>query len=69
MIYPNPLNPTRYVLLNASTTVKGMGNIKKFYNRWVMLPDYVVFNNAFIEEGWKGYLAAGFFDKNWQLTG
>ena len=69
MIYPNPLNPTRYVLLNSSTTVKGMGNIKKLYNRWVMLPDYVVFNNAFVEEGWKGYLAAGFFDKNWQLTG
>jgi len=35
----------------------------------VMLPDYVIFSDKFVEEGWKAYLAAGFFDKTWQLTG
>ncbi|MEM2936588.1 MAG: hypothetical protein QW231_05370, partial [Candidatus Bathyarchaeia archaeon] len=67
MIYPNPLNMERYILLNASTTAKGMGNFKKLYNGWMMLPDYAIFNGTIVEEGLKGYLAAGFFDKNWQL--
>jgi len=67
MIYPNPLNTERYVLLNASTTAKGMGNFKMLYNGWMMLPDYVIFNGTIVENGLKGYLAAGFFDKNWQL--
>ena len=67
MIYPNPLNPNRYVLLNASIIHEGMYNIKKLYSRWVILPDYVIFKNDFIERGWKAYLAAGFFNKYWEL--
>ncbi|MEM2058252.1 MAG: prolyl oligopeptidase family serine peptidase [Thermoproteota archaeon] len=68
MIYPNPLNPERYMLLNSSITAKGMENIKKLYNRWMELPDYIIFNSAFTKEGWKGILAAGFFDKEWGFT-
>ncbi len=68
MIYPNPLNPRRYILLNASTAANGMENFKMIYSGWTMLPDYVIFNKSIIKDGVKGYLAAGFFDKNWRLT-
>ena len=40
MIYPNPLNPERYVVINAGVTWKGVEFVHRLGRQ---LPDYVVF--------------------------
>jgi len=65
MIYPNPLNPERYVVINAGVTWKGVEVVHRLGRQ---LPDYVVFRAESVKQGLKDYLAAGFFDGNWQLS-
>jgi hypothetical protein len=72
MIYPNPLNPERYVVINAGVMWKGTENIDKldpfiyWFQRHLPLPDYVVFDEKTFTEGGV-MLAAGFFDEYWQF--
>ena len=72
MIYPNPLNPDRYVVINAGITWKGTEHIDKL-DRFVYLlqphlplPDYVIFDEKTFVGGGE-MLAAGFFDNKWEL--
>jgi len=65
MIYPNPLNPERYVVINAGVTWKGVEFVHRLGRQ---LPDYVVFKAESVRKGLKDYIAAGFFDRNWQLS-
>ena len=74
MIYPNPLNPDRYVVVNAGISWRGTQLIDRldqftspWYQRHLPLPDYVVFDGkSFANSG--PLLTAGFFDENWQLA-
>ena len=74
MIYPNPLNLDRYVVVNAGVSWRGTQLVDRldqftspWYQRHLPLPDYVVFDGkSFV--GSAPLLKAGFFDENWQLV-
>jgi len=69
-IYPNPLNPEKFVLLNEGTSLEGqkLTNLLGTLLSAAGLPDYIVYDKSVKEKGWGGVLAAGFFDKNWKIT-
>ncbi len=68
-IYPNPLNPDKFVLLYAGTSEKA----EKFCHFFSTLysgagvPDFVVYNSDVSKKGWAGTRALGFFNQKWQL--
>ena len=62
MIYPNPLNPQRYVVLNSGNTFHGPEGYTQ--SSWFLYPrlgDYAVVDDATGLPDTFGY-----FDKNWQ---
>ena len=62
MIYPNPLNPDRYVVLNTGNTFHGPEGYTQ--SSWFMYPrlgDYAVVNAAGEPE------VFGYFDRNWRI--
>jgi hypothetical protein len=61
MIYPNPLNPSRYVVLNSGFTFADAAPTSNAL-QIPELPDYAV-----IELGTQHVADAGFFDENWSL--
>ena len=69
MIYPNPLNPSRYILINAGVT---SGAITEIYNigdpLYDPLPDYVIFDRKDVAYDRHYFLEAGYFDRNWDLV-
>ena len=67
LIYPNPLNPNRYVVINSGFTFRGFGSNA---TQVPMLPDF-----AFVDVREPStplapgkVLKAGFFDEDWGLT-
>lgn len=70
LIYPNPLNPDRYVVLNSGFTFRDYAYLNNA-RQVPKLPDWAVIDlrtppNAL----WPGKVAAaGFFDEAWQLKG
>jgi hypothetical protein len=64
MIYPNPFNPDRYVVVKAGTTWRGT-ELMPWLER--ELPDYVIFDGAYRKMGWAAFRTAGFFDSRWGL--
>ncbi|MFH1009368.1 MAG: hypothetical protein V1800_17975 [Candidatus Latescibacterota bacterium] len=69
MIYPNPLNRDRFVLVNAGTDIEGMRltEVLGTMHSLAGLPDYLIYNREVKIKGWGGVSAAGFFDQRWQL--
>ncbi len=69
MIYPNPLNRRRFVLVNAGTDVEGMRltEVLGTMHSAAGLPDYIIYNREVKTKGWGGVTAAGFFDQTWRL--
>ncbi|MFH1006245.1 MAG: prolyl oligopeptidase family serine peptidase [Candidatus Latescibacterota bacterium] len=69
MIYPNPLNRKRFVLVNAGTDVEGMRltEVLGTMHSAAGLPDYIIYNREIKTKGWGGVTAAGFFDQTWRL--
>jgi enterochelin esterase-like enzyme len=68
MIYPNPLNDHRYVLVNAGATPEVVGWIHRLGDPlYDPLPDYVVFKKSDLEQDRHHVLEAGFFDWQWQI--
>jgi hypothetical protein len=69
LVYPNPLNPERYVVLNSGPTfLQGSGSSNA--RQTPKLPDWAVLELAVpITErlGGKGVAAAGFFGEQWEL--
>jgi hypothetical protein len=62
MIYPNPLNPERYVVLNSGHTFPGE---KVDDMHWFLHPrlgDYAV-----LDKQTRAPQFVGFFDKRWQI--
>jgi hypothetical protein len=68
MIYPNPLNPKKYVVLNSGFTFRESSNGS---NSWQVaeLPDYAVVDvTTPPDQRWPGKIAAaGFFGEKWEL--
>jgi hypothetical protein len=68
LIYPNPLNPKKYVVLNSGVTFREFDNLNNA-RQIPKLPDYAVVDTAVPpDERWPGKIvAAGFFDEEWKL--
>lgn len=68
LIYPNPLNPKKYVVLNSGVTFREFDNLNNA-RQIPKLPDYAVVDTTVPpDERWPGkVVAAGFFDEEWKI--
>jgi pimeloyl-ACP methyl ester carboxylesterase len=68
LIYPNPLNPKRYVVLNSGFTFRDYDYLNNA-RQVPKLPDWAVFDvRTPPNSRWAGkVVAAGFFEEAWQL--
>lgn len=68
-IYPNPLNPKKFVLLYSPTTKRAQKYLGLFpvIHSGSGLPDFIVWSPSTAKYGWAGVIAAGFFDRNWEI--
>jgi hypothetical protein len=66
MVFPNPMNPEKYIVLNSGFTFRGYGSNATQVPR---LPDYAVIDtNVRPNTETPGEIPlAGFFDEQWQL--
>ncbi|MEW6356402.1 MAG: prolyl oligopeptidase family serine peptidase [Planctomycetota bacterium] len=64
MIYPNPLNSNRYVVI-----LSGMlwGEHLSINHKWDFVPDYIVFTAERDWDAMNKYICAGYFNQYWQL--
>ena len=67
-IYPNPLNPERYVVLNSGFTYREFAYLNNA-RQVPKLPDWAIVDlRTAPGSRWPGKIAsAGFFDESWQL--
>jgi pimeloyl-ACP methyl ester carboxylesterase len=68
-LYPNPLNPKKFVLLYEGTTEMGQKLSDRFGTLYsgAGLPDFLILGEEVKQKGWGGVKAAGFFSNQWQL--
>jgi hypothetical protein len=68
LIYPNPLNPHRYVVLNSGFTFREHADMSNAL-QIPMLPDWAIVDiRTPPTDDWPGKIAAAdFFDEDWQL--
>jgi hypothetical protein len=68
MIYPNPLNPKKYVVLNSGFTFREFDYLNNA-RQIPKLPDYAVLDVSVPADARRpaGIAAAGFFNEAWQL--
>ena len=66
--YPNPMNPTRYLVVNSGMTFREFSNVSNS-RQIAMLPDWAVLDVTVEDDSiYAGGIAAqGFFDESWQL--
>jgi hypothetical protein len=69
LIYPNPMNLRRYIVINSGFTFSEFGHMSNSMQN-AKLPDYAVLDMRvpIAERIPKGVSHAGFFGENWQLT-
>ncbi|HUR46378.1 MAG TPA: prolyl oligopeptidase family serine peptidase [Candidatus Saccharimonadales bacterium] len=69
MIYPNPLNPKKYVVLNSGFTFREYDYLNNA-RQTSKLPDYAIVDvNVPVSSRFPGGIAeAGFFGESWELT-
>jgi len=68
-IYPNPLNPERFVFVHEGNDWEGL-KLSDFYTAIYSgagLPDFIIFDDRVKQKGWAGVICAGFFDSDWQI--
>jgi dienelactone hydrolase len=68
-VYPNPLNPTRYVVVNSGFTFREFDYLNNA-RQISKLPDWAVIDSTTPADGkYPGkVVSAGFFDEQWKLT-
>lgn len=68
LIYPNPLNPSKYVVLNSGFTFREYDYLNNA-RQVPKLPDWAIVDTSTPpDERWPGRIAAaGFFDEKWQF--
>ena len=64
LIFPNPLNPERYVVLNSCFTFRGFGSNA---DQTPKLPDYAILDISRPDPFETGVARAGFFDEQWAI--
>lgn len=69
LIYPNPLNPERYVVLNSGFTFREYDYLNNA-RQVPKLPDFAIVDvNTPVSSRWPGAIVhAGFFDEQWQVA-
>ena len=69
MVYPNPMNPNRYIVLNSGFTYREFAYLNNA-RQVPMLPDWAIVNLRVPPSTvWPGkILNAGFFDESWELA-
>lgn len=69
MIYANPLNPEKYVVVKGGTSPKGeeLAGLFNVIYSGSGLPDFIIYDEAVKDKGWGAIIAAGFFDLNWKF--
>ncbi|MEP6671547.1 MAG: prolyl oligopeptidase family serine peptidase [Chthoniobacter sp.] len=69
MIFPNPLNPTKYVVLNSGVTFREQALLNNA-DQTPKLPDWAIIDlNTAPDAKWPGEVkAAGFFDEQWKVS-
>jgi hypothetical protein len=69
MIYPNPLNPKKYVVLNSGFTFREYDYLNNA-RQVPKLPDYAIvdFSKPATSRSPGGIALAGFFDEEWKVT-
>lgn len=68
-IYPNPLNPDKFVFVHEGNDGEGL-KLSDFFNAIYSgagLPDFIIFDGEVREKGWGGVTCAGFFNSDWQI--
>jgi hypothetical protein len=65
MIYPNPLNPTRLVVIRSGLPHGGGLSPN---HKFDLLPDFVIFERGVDYDKTNRAVFAGFFDENWQVA-
>jgi hypothetical protein len=70
MIFPNPLNPEKYVVLNSGVTFREFALLNNT-DQTAKLPDWAIVDiNTPANDKWPGEIKAeGFFDEHWKLPG
>jgi hypothetical protein len=68
LIFPNPLNPAKYVVLNSGVTFREQANLNNA-DQTAKLPDWAIVDlNTPPDAKWPGEVkAAGFFDEQWKV--
>ncbi len=68
MIYPNPLNPKKYVVLNSGFTFREYDYLNNA-RQVPKLPDYAIIDVSIPPDARKpgGIALAGFFNEAWKL--
>ncbi|MDR3403897.1 MAG: prolyl oligopeptidase family serine peptidase [Chthoniobacter sp.] len=68
MIFPNPLNPAKYVVLNSGVTFREQALLNNA-DQTAKLPDWAIIDlNTAPDAKWPGEVkAAGFFDEQWKV--
>ncbi|MBI3921832.1 MAG: prolyl oligopeptidase family serine peptidase [Armatimonadetes bacterium] len=65
MLFPNPLNPKRYVVVQTGVY---WGDSLPINHKFDLLPDFLVYNNRTDTSDYTNkYVCAGFFNNNWQV--
>lgn len=64
MIYPNPENPERYVVVRAGVAY---GEFLPPNHKYDLMPDFVFYEPSADYDGTNRTLCAGFFDSHWEL--
>ena len=69
MIYPNPLNPKKYVVLNSGFTFREYDQLNNA-RQVPKLPDFAIIDLSQPPNSRTpgGIASAGFFDERWELT-
>ena len=65
MVYPNPLNPTRLVVIRSG--LPHGGGLSQNH-KLDLLPDFVIFERGVDYDKTNRAVVAGFFDENWQVA-
>ncbi|MDD2889766.1 MAG: prolyl oligopeptidase family serine peptidase [bacterium] len=68
-IYPNPLNPNKFVVVYMGADAEGT-KISHYFGPLRAqsgVPDFIIYDKSVKKKGWDGVVSTGFFDKNWKL--
>lgn len=64
LVYPNPLNPKRYVAIVGGESEESVEAVAKI--PFALVPDYLVYDPRLLGRAWEGVLESGFFDERWE---